>query len=317
MSQFRNANVQLTNGVYRLKVRSLAVMAIAGLSLLMGGCSITQLGYNNGPHLAWWWLDGYVDFDREQKPHAKQAIQAWFNWHRSEQLPAYAEWLTIVRSGIDGRITPEQACSWSDELQEIIAPALDHAVQLGTPVALRLGEAQWRYLEKQYQKSNDKLRRKYLQPDVEDRLNASVKRTVKRIENLYGRIDKKQRALIITAVKASPFAPDAWLLERQRRQQVTLSTLQRIATEPAPFDKAAAELRQLVAHTHRSDDADYRAYQLRLSEYTCGFIARLHNSTTPKQRQHAHDKLAGWETDITALINDNRHAANQVQIATE
>ena len=177
-----------------MKYKSLAVMAIISLSLLMGGCSIAQLGYNNGPHLVWWWLDGYVDFNREQKPHAKQAIQAWFDWHRIEQLPAYAALLTVVRNGIDDRVTPEQVCRWSYDLQEIIAPAFDHAVQLGTPVALRLSEAQWQYLEKQYHKSNDKLRRKYLQPDAEDRLNASVKRAVKRIENLYGKIDQKQQS---------------------------------------------------------------------------------------------------------------------------
>ena len=107
------------------------------------------------------------------------------------------------------------------------------------------------------------------------------------------------------------------MLERQRRQRVTLSTLQRIVAESAPFDEAAAELCQLIAHTYRSDDADYRAYQLKLSEYTCDFIARLHNSTTPEQRHHAHDKLAGLEADITALMNANRHAANQVQTAAE
>ena len=38
------------------------------------GCSALRLGYNNGPQLAWWWLDGYVDFSTEQTPAAKAAI---------------------------------------------------------------------------------------------------------------------------------------------------------------------------------------------------------------------------------------------------
>ncbi|SEQ94351.1 hypothetical protein SAMN05421690_100416 [Nitrosomonas sp. Nm51] len=290
-------------------------LMLAILLLLSSGCSIVRFGYDRGPYLAWWWLDGYVDFDRDQKPLAKQAIHDWFDWHRSAQLPAYAAWLSGVRSRLDNPLTAEQVCRWSEDLQNIIAPAFDYAAQLGTPVVLSLGEAQWQYLEQRYAKSNDKLRSKYLQPDPDDRLNAAVKRTVRRIENLYGTIDEEQRVLIVSSIEASPFDPEAWLLERQRRQRVTISVLQRIATESIPAADVVTELRQLIEHMHRSDDADYRTYQRKLSEYTCGFIARLHNSATSTQRLHVHDKLNKWENDLRILINHNRRAAKRMQIA--
>ncbi|NBQ69227.1 MAG: hypothetical protein EBU46_10480 [Nitrosomonadaceae bacterium] len=286
--------------------KSLARIALIAVLLLSSGCSMLRLSYDNGPQLAWWWLDGYVDFSREQTPQAKHAIHQWFGWHRATQLPEYADWLAAIRSRIDGELTSTQVCSWSDELQAIIAPAFDHAVHLGTPVALRLGETQWRHLEKRYAKSNEELREDFLQPDPEDRLRASIKRTVKRIENLYGDIDKAQRRLIIASLEASPFNPEAWLTERQRRQQETLRTLRQLAAQSAAPELATASLRKLIEHTHRSDDPDYRAYQLKLAEHTCGFIAHMHNSTTPAQRQHAHDKLKGWETDFRALMMDNR-----------
>lgn len=286
--------------------KSLARIALIAVLLLFSGCSILRLSYDKGPQLTWWWLDGYVDFSREQTPQAKHAIHQWFGWHRATQLPEYADWLAAIRSRIDGELTPAQVCSWSDELQAIIAPAFDHAVHLGTPVVLRLGEAQWRHLEKRYAKSNEELREDFLQPDPEDRLRAAIKRTVKRIENLYGDIDKTQRRLIIDSLEASPFNPEAWLTERQRRQQETLRTLRQLAAQSTAPESATASLRKLIEHTHRSDDPDYRAYQLKLAEHTCSFIARMHNSTTPAQRQRAHDKLKGWETDFRALTMDNR-----------
>lgn len=288
----------------RIIQKTLARAAIIGLLLLFSSCSIVRMGYDHGPQLAWWWLDGYIDFSREQKPLAKQAIQQWFDWHRSAQLPEYADWLFVVRSRINEPLTPEQACGWSEALQNIVAPAFDHAVQLGTPVALRLGETQHHYLEQRYAKSNDKLRRDYLQANLKKRLDVSVKRTVKRIKNFYGNIDDTQRDLIIASIEASPFNPEAWLIERQRRQQITLATLQQLAAESVPTEQAAALLRELVEHTYRSDNPDYRAYQIELAEYTCDFIARMHNSTTPAQRQHAHDKLSGWETDLRAVIGN-------------
>ena len=293
--------------------KTLAKTAIIGLLLLFSGCSTMRIGYDHGPRLVWWWLDGYVDFSREQKPHAKQAIQQWFDWHRSAQLPEYVDWLTVVRSRINDPLTPEQACGWSETLQDIIAPAFDHAVQLGTPVALHLGEAQWRYLEQRYTKSNNKLRRDYLQKNLKKRLNASVKRTVKRNKKLYGNIDKTQRDLIIASIEASPFNPEAWLIERQRRQQITLATLKKIATESMPAEQAAALLRELLKHTYRSDNPNYRAYQIELADYTCDFIARMHNSTTPIQRQHAHDRLRSWETDLRTLMNDGLLTDNPLE----
>lgn len=274
--------------------------------LLLSSCSMVQLGYHRGPQLAWWWLDSYIDFSREQKSHAKQAIRQWFDWHRGTQLPEYADWLAAVRSLINAPVTPEQICRWSDELQDILAPAFDHAVHLGAPVVLSLDESQRRHLEQRYTKSNDKLRRDYLQPDPKDRLNAAIKRSVKRIENLYGKIDQQQRDLIIASITVSPFSPEAWLAERQRRQQVTLTTLQQLADASLPSEQVATVLRGLIEHTHRSDSPDYRAYQIKLTEYTCDFIARMHNTTTPTQRRHAHDKLKSWENDLRVLTGEDR-----------
>ena len=64
----------------------------------MAGCSAIRLGYANGPQLAWWWLDGYVDFSSEQTPAAKQAIDRWFDWHRNTQLTDYAALLASTQA---------------------------------------------------------------------------------------------------------------------------------------------------------------------------------------------------------------------------
>ncbi|MCH9639352.1 MAG: hypothetical protein K0U40_07650, partial [Betaproteobacteria bacterium] len=77
-----------------------------------------------------------------------------------------------------------------------------------------------------------------------------------------------------------------------------------------PAAQAYAVLRELLEHTYRSDKPEYRTYQMKMAEYTCSFIAHMHNSTTPSQRLHAHNKLESWETDLRTLITDNRSANN-------
>lgn len=285
---------------------SLATGVIIGLLLLLGGCSMLRVGYNQGPQLVWWWLDGYVDFSSEQAPHAKEAIRQWFDWHRTTQLPEYAAWLSTLRSQVGDPVTPAQVCRWPEELRDIVAPALDHALQLGATLVPGLGAEQLRHIAQRYAKGNDEFRSDYLQPTVEERREASVQRTVKRIENLYGRIDDAQRRLIIDNTAASPFDPEAWLAERQRRQSDVLLTLRHLIAEPAESASIMDALRTLIEHIQHSTDADYRAYQIKLTEYNCAFIARVHNSTNHHQRRHAHDKLKGWETDLRMLVNDIR-----------
>ena len=287
----------------QLSLISLVKHAIIGwLALALMGCSAVRLGYNNGPQLAWWWLDGYVDFSREQAPLAKQGIERWFEWHRATQLPDYAAVLADAGSKVLEPTTAAQACRWQARARDALDPALDRAIELAADLVPGLGEPQLRHLEQRYAKGNDEMRGDFLQPDPALRKRESVKRTVERAERLYGSLDEPQKRLIEVGVAASPFNPELWLAERQRRQRDTVQLLRRLLAERADRDQRLAAMRMLALRTERSPDPEYRVYQLRLAEYNCAFAARIHNATTPAQRQQARDTLKGWEEDLRALV---------------
>jgi len=281
-------------------------LIIVVLWLLIGpglaGCSALRLGYGNGPQLAWWWLDGYVDFASEQAPAAKKAIDRWFDWHRSTQLPEYAATLASLQAQVVEPTTPALACAWQDRLRSRLDPAIDRAISEFADLLPGLGEAQFKHLEQRYAKGNAEMRDDFLQPDAAERLKESVKRTVKRAEQLYGSLDDTQLKLIQAGVAASPFSPDLWLAERQRRQRDTLQTLRRLVADKADRDTRLAALRALAARTERSPHAEYRAYQVKLADYNCGLAAQIHNTTAATQRQKARDTLKGWEDDLRSLI---------------
>ena len=274
--------------------------------LMLSSCSIIRMTYNRGPQISWWWLDGYVDFNNDQVPQAKAAIHEWFDWHRRTQLPKYATWLSAFRYQINGSVTPEQVCGWYGELQDTISLALDYALQLGAPLVTSLSEEQLRHIEQRYAKNNKELRRDYLQSSVESRQETSFKRITKRIEDFYGRLDEAQKRLITDSIISSPFDPVVWLTERQHRQNVTLVTLRQLITEPTEAEHIITTLRSLVEHTKHSTNPEYRAYQIKLTDHNCAFIALIHNSTNQQQRQHASDKLKGWETDLLLLSTQGR-----------
>lgn len=265
------------------------------------GCSTLRFGYNQGPELAYWWLDRYFDFDDAQEPRVREAIAGWFRWHRGEQLPEYAAVLARAQAEIAELATPEQMCRWTDEINMRLDRAFERALPPLADTVRGLAPRQLDHMERKYARNIRKYREDFLQPDAQERRRAQLKRLVERAETLYGRVNEAQRERIAQLSDDSPFDPDAWLLERRRRQQATVEALRRLNAEGAGRQQAQAVLQRLYAETFRSPVEAYAAYQQRLKQYNCAFAAQVHNLTTPEQRLHAAQRLRGWEEDARAL----------------
>lgn len=276
---------------------------IIGLLLpWLAGCSALKLAYSQAPDLAYWWLDGYVDFNTEQTPPVRAALKDWFAWHRSTQLPDYAALLATLRVQALQPITPQQACAQIAELERRFDAAFEHALPALADLSRRLSAEQLQHLERRQAKSNAEFRDNYVQPDPKLRRAASIKRTLQRAEAYYGRLDESQREMVSAAVAASPFNADAWLAEREAFQRDFMQTLRQLVAERADAQRAQLAWRALAAHQMRSPRPAYRTYQESLLEYNCAFFARLHNTTTPEQRQRAAARLKDWEDDVRALV---------------
>ena len=268
----------------------------------LGGCSSIRLAYGNAPQLLWWWIDGYVDFSSEQSPAVRQGLERLYEWHRSTQLPELVGLLATAQGQVGEPTTPALACRWQAQVREALEPTLQRALQLAADTLPSLGEANFRHIEQRYAKGNAEMKRDFLQADAQDRLDEAVKRTMERVERIYGRVGDAQKKVVREGVAASPFDPDLWLAERQRRQRDVLQTLRRLSAEKADVDQRLAALRTLVQRVERSPDPEYRAYQQRLTDYNCAFAAGIHNSTSAAQRQRARETLKGWEEDLRSFV---------------
>ena len=275
-------------------------MLAAALSLL-GACSALRFGYNQADELAYWWLDGYADFNESQTQPVRKALTQWHAWHRRTQLPDYTTLLIQVHLEALEPITAQRVCSWWDSSRSRIDVALERMVAPAAELLLTLTPSQIEHIERRYAKINAEFRDEHLQADRAQRLKASVKRTVERTETFYGRIDEPQRDLIAKAVQQSPFDPEVWFTERKARQQEALQMLRRPKLEGASADQAQAALRAYFERMAHSPRAEYRRYAQTLVQYNCQFAADLHNATSAAQRQVLVQKLKGWEADLRAL----------------
>lgn len=270
------------------------------LLLALAACSSLRLGYGQGPHLAYWWLDGYADFAEEQSPRVKQAIEAWFGWHRREQLPQYARLLVRAQDEILHPATPAQACAWQAEFRQRATLAYERALPALAELAAGLSAQQVQHVEARLRKADQKFRDEFVPSDPRQRHRAAVKRAVERAEMLYGRLGAAQRDWIDRSLAASPY--DALRLgeERQARNQDIVRTLRELPGMAGAAEREAA-LRALGHRFIESPRPAYRAYQERMNAFNCGLMAQLHNGATPAQREIARTKLRAWEEDAQAL----------------
>ncbi len=285
------------------RIKRWIIGGLLGLLLpWLSGCSALGLAYNNGAQLSWWWLDGYVDFSREQAPRVRQHIDRLFDWHRASQLPDTAALLASAQSQVTEPTTAALACRWQEQVRALLEPTIVEALGHAADIVPILGEAQIDSIDKRYAKGNAEMREEFLQPDPTERRVISVKRALDRAERLYGSLDEAQKQIVAAGVAASPFDPDLWLAERQRRQRDTLATLRKLLADRADRDQRLLALRLLVTRVERSPNPEYRAYQIRLKDYNCALAAQIHNATTTGQRRKARANLKGWEADLRAVM---------------
>ncbi len=269
---------------------------------MLSGCSALRIGYSQAADLAYWWLDGYADFDSEQTRRLREALAQWFAWHRKTQLPDYAQLLARAQAEVRAETTPTRVCEWQLELLKRAHTAFEQAAPAAAEWALSVTPQQIQHIERRYAKANDEFRDDYLQEDPRERNEATIKRAVERAESLYGRLDDSQRARIAVAMARSPFDPELWLAERKLRQQDALQLLRKLSAGGASRAQAEGALRVYADHIERSPRDAYRRYSERLVEFNCAFGASLHNSSSLAQRRMAVNKLSGWEGDLRTLV---------------
>ena len=100
----------------------------------------------------------------------------------------------------------------------------------------------------------------------------------------------------------SAFDPAISYAERERRQADTIQTLQRIGRESVNPAQTQAAVRGVIERTFSSLNERYRAYSQELWNENCEGFAKLHNSTTPAQRQKLLEALRGYEADFKLLM---------------
>ena len=276
----------------------LALSTLIGLS----GCSTIKVVYNNSDDVIYWWLDGYADLQGEQKQFTRDTLTDLQRWHRQQQLPEYVALLKRMQTMAPNDITPTQVCAVTEDMKTSFVTLLRFVEPANTKLASQLKPEQLLSIRKRFDKTNKTWKEDWLDPNAEERLRYRIKQATNRLEDFYGRLDKPQRDALHKWLSESIFDPKMSYAERERRQADSMQTFQRMAQEGSATAQAQNMLRGLTERSFNSPNERYRAYSRELWNENCEGFAKLHNSTTPAQRQRMLEALRGYEQDFKSLM---------------
>jgi hypothetical protein len=273
------------------------------LVLWLQGCSAVKLGYQQLPNLSYWWLDSAVSFNEAQATQTKDALAQLHRWHRTEELPVYADLLKRLAAQSAEPLQAQQVCSAWEDIDKAMDRTMRKVVSLAAPVAVLLGPEQLNHLNQYWTGKNQDWEKEWVQGSANERLDRRLSKTVERYSDFYGPLTAAQIAMVKAQLQQSAWTPEWGRKDRLLRHQDLLSALQKASQSNAlALPQVEADLWGVWQRWMAPPDAYGRSVIQKMTQQGCENLAQLHNSASPEQRLRATRRLRAYEQDLRDLI---------------
>lgn len=276
-------------------------VVITSAALLLTACSSVKLGYNNAETLLLYGLDSYLDLDDAQEQLARDRLRPLLAWHRSQELPTYAQLLEDAQRRLNRTVTTDDVLELQAQLNTKMARLGEQAAPELARLALTLRPEQIDHFARKLSDDSSKARRELVRFAGKESLDERVKLSVERAESWFGSVSREQQEKIRTHLAGRPTGQAWWMDERERRQRELTQVLQRIRVEQPAAETATRWLREHFAQLALPADSERRLRTLEFRRGNAELMAQLVNSASPAQKATLMKKLRGYAEDFTTL----------------
>jgi|TARA_B110000240_G_scaffold74901_1_gene85234 hypothetical protein len=284
-------------GILKLNYKALrALLAVLVISVSASGCTI-KLAYNFLDWGLYWELKDYVKFNRDQRLLVKDEISQLLDWHRSDELPQYADQLEKLSIGLESGMTVEQLeesyNSLRDSWQRIVIKTLPAAAD----IISNLNDQQINdFFEMLIEKEDE---------DAKDIESGTSARTLekresyvsKKIVDVIGKLNEEQNDLI--AQWAGSMVPTKEFSLVQAIQWRT--RMQAAIAERHDEQLLEKNLMVLFANPDQLRSASYRRVIEKNKRLIMQLLFDLNQTLTNQQRSKLVKKLNGFIVDFRDL----------------
>jgi len=283
--------------ILKLNYKALrALLAVLVISVSTSGCT-TKLAYDFLDWGLYWELKDYVKFTRDQRLLVKDEISQLIDWHRSEELPQYADQLEKLSKELKSGITVGQLEEFSNNLrdswQRIVIKTLPAAVDI---ISNLTDEQVNDFLKMLIEKEGD---------DAKKIEKGTHVRTVKKREayvskkivDVIGKLNEDQKSLIAQ-----------WALSMKPTQELSLAQaiqwrtrMQTVLAERHNEQQMEDNLMVLFANPEQLRSASYRRVIEKNKRLIMQLLFDLNRTLTNQQRSKLIKKLQSYINDFRDL----------------
>jgi hypothetical protein len=271
---------------------------IATCTLILAGCGMIDLAYNNGSTLVANEIDNAFDLSEAQNDQLDSRLDQFFEWHRKEELTRYQQLLDQAALATANGITAAEfmdlnkgiRLAWQRSLEKAIDSLGDLAVTL-TPQQI---ENYRQYHRESLGKFDD-----YLKKSTQQREIYRVTRNYDRLENWFGDFDEFQKTKIAARLQQLPDIYEPWLRFREARQQALIGILNNASSNGI----STTELKTVLLDPTTEYSLAFEP--LRQSYWQAYAVAMedINGWLTSGQRQHAATRLRKYAQVAARLGN--------------
>ena len=265
---------------------------------LVAGCSALRLGYRNADTYLAWRADEYFDLETRQKNDFNARIERLLAWHRYEQLPEYAVFLSTAIARAQPGLKQDDIVWFVDGIRTRMRTIVDRGVNDAVEMLSTLAPEQISALQKQWNKDNRKFIREHeLEGSLADRKSARLKRTLNQIEDWTGNLNDEQEQKVATLLEAIPHISHLRHRDRIRRQQEFIELLKLRANRGDFQPRLHAWLRDW----DHGRTPEYAQLANEVYEKRIQFYIAVDKLLTSDQRQTAQKRLYRFVEDFKSL----------------
>lgn len=291
-------------------------LILALLCLLLAGCSMVRVGYGHLDSVASWTAHDYFDLEPAQRDAFLQRFERLHAWHRSEQLPEYAQFVGDVQDRARRGLQAGDMLWLIDGIKKRYGMIAARAAPDAAELLAGLTPAQIENFRRTIDTANRKfLRENRSSESAENRRAAQNRRALEQLRDWVGPLSGAQEQRVTELLREVPLTDRLRHEDRLRRQREFFALLESRTGDRGAFTARVRDW--LVNWEQGRPQALAQAFDDSWRR-RAAFYAAVDRLLTPAQRTHLLRRLQNYSEDFIALAGDSQAVARNecARIAT-
>jgi hypothetical protein len=293
----------LVNAKGSIPRRRAALLLAACFAL--AACSATRLAYDNADTAVRFMASSYLELDAAQMEDMRLRIARFHEWHRANELPAYAALLRSASERAARGITAEDVAWGLANVRARYRKLAAKAAEDAAPVLATLAPDQIAVLERKFADNDEKYQKDFLSPDDGKRRRAQVKRMLERFRDFTGDLSVDQEARIELFVLAHEKHVALRFEDRRQWQRNAIAALK----APHQARDLGASLADMFDKPEQRRTEEFIREDRRWDEDLGQLVVALDRTLSSRQRARVVRRLSDYANDFAALAGEKRDAA--------